>query len=63
MGEETLVIGNGFDLQCGLKSKYSDFYNDRYFEKLDEEFEKYSSNPNEFGVYLKIDDGLIGSFK
>lgn len=23
-----IVIGNGFDLQCGLKSQYKDFFND-----------------------------------
>ncbi|MFK4881589.1 AbiH family protein [Lactococcus petauri] len=29
---ELLVLGNGFDVACGLKSTYTDFYNDRYFE-------------------------------
>lgn len=27
------VIGNGFDLHCGLKTKYSDFFNSDYFQK------------------------------
>lgn len=29
---ELLVLGNGFDVACGLKSTYTDFYNERYFE-------------------------------
>lgn len=24
--EQLLIIGNGFDLACGLKSKYKDFF-------------------------------------
>lgn len=24
--EQLLIIGNGFDLACGLKSKYTDFF-------------------------------------
>lgn len=27
-----LVIGNGFDLSCGLKSKYSDFFHQRFID-------------------------------
>lgn len=29
---ELLVLGNGFDIACGLKSTYTDFYNYRYFD-------------------------------
>ena len=29
--ENILIIGNGFDLQLGLKSKFSDFINNTYF--------------------------------
>lgn len=36
---ELLVLGNGFDVACGLKSTYTDFYNDRYFE-IDKETDK-----------------------
>ena len=25
-----LIIGNGFDLQCGLQTRYADFFNERY---------------------------------
>lgn len=28
---ELLILGNGFDIACGLKSTYTDFYNYRYF--------------------------------
>lgn len=27
---QILILGNGFDLSCGLKSSYSDFFEDRY---------------------------------
>lgn len=27
---QLLILGNGFDRQCGLESSYADFYNDRY---------------------------------
>jgi hypothetical protein len=30
MVENLLIIGNGFDLQCGLESSYKDFYEYRY---------------------------------
>ena len=30
MEKELLIIGNGFDLQCGLKTRYKDFFFDRY---------------------------------
>ena len=27
---ELLIIGNGFDLQCKLKTSYKDFFSERY---------------------------------
>lgn len=30
MDKELVIIGNGFDLSCGLKSRYSDFFSVRY---------------------------------
>lgn len=33
---ELIVIGNGFDVTCGLKSTYWDFYKDRYVSSLNE---------------------------
>ena len=29
-----IILGNGFDLACGLKSKYADFFEDRISEDL-----------------------------
>ena len=26
---QLIILGNGFDLACGLKSKFSDFYSNR----------------------------------
>lgn len=31
---QLVIIGNGFDLSCGLKSRYSDFYNERLYPLL-----------------------------
>lgn len=32
INSDNLVIGNGFDLYCGLKTKYEDFF--KYEKKL-----------------------------
>ena len=40
-----LIIGNGFDLACGLKSKYSDFFNACIKDKV-KDFD--ASIPNDF---------------
>ena len=31
--KQLLIIGNGFDLSCGLKSSYKDFF-DNYFKSV-----------------------------
>ncbi|MHC5250456.1 AbiH family protein [Enterococcus sp. LJL90] len=31
----TLIIGNGFDLQCGLKSRYKDFFESNLYKDID----------------------------
>ncbi|MFT8728654.1 MAG: AbiH family protein [Oenococcus oeni] len=31
---QLIIIGNGFDLQCNLKSSYADFYKDRYEDPI-----------------------------
>lgn len=38
---QLIILGNGFDLRCGLKSSYKDF-----FESIKQEIENYLSNPN-----------------
>ncbi|MGO4924071.1 AbiH family protein [Ligilactobacillus ruminis] len=32
LNKQILVIGNGFDLSCGLDSRYSDFFKYRFIE-------------------------------
>lgn len=32
--KKLIVLGNGFDLACGLKSKYSDFFKKKFDEKI-----------------------------
>ncbi|MHC3378034.1 AbiH family protein [Ligilactobacillus equi] len=42
-----LILGNGFDLLCGLKSKYSDFFDYRYKDlKSDFHFDIYNEMEN-----------------
>lgn len=37
--KQLIVVGNGFDLQCGLKSQYEDFFNDIFkIEKIKKEY-------------------------
>lgn len=47
VNEEIVVLGNGFDLSCGLKSRYSDFFGHR-FHKL------FGSKTNYDDIRLKI---------
>lgn len=34
LDKKVVILGNGFDLSCGLKSRYSDFFSSRIDEKL-----------------------------
>lgn len=48
MDKQLLIIGNGFDLYCGLKSRYSDFYK----AKIEGKFNYLSlRNKNSFEVF------------
>lgn len=31
--EMLLILGNGFDIQCGLKTDYLDYFNKRYIKE------------------------------
>ena len=53
---QLLIIGNGFDLECGLPSKFKDFYEPRHEAMLSYE-EEYSNPEVPWGRLLK-DDGL-----
>ena len=35
MDEEIVILGNGFDLSCELKSSYRNFFNKRYYGVYD----------------------------
>lgn len=54
MSNDFVVIGNGFDLQSGLKSKYSDFFNQHFdencteLEKIKDYFTLDITSPNSF---------------
>ena len=51
MSESILVIGNGFDLDLGLKTKYSDFAKSKYWPQVD--FERLPCTSD--GIILDLD--------
>ncbi len=74
MGSKLLIIGNGFDLQCGLKSSYKDFFDFRYrnhqnyiasVKEMEREYKHYYSNGSsilkwEFPLILKKNKSFMG---
>lgn len=58
MSRELLIIGNGFDLQAGLETKYENFFKNRYNQKCIEEIELLFSNGNDDLIELKKIKGL-----
>ena len=53
--DQLLVLGNGFDLACGLKSSYSDFFYWRY-EELNINIENFSEKLNEFIEFTNLNN-------
>lgn len=51
MNDTILIIGNGFDLQCGLKSSYNDFF--EFNKHNNEAYEMYFFNKYGFMQYVK----------
>lgn len=52
--KQLLIIGNGFDLSCGLKSRYNDFFYDLYKENP----QKYSIT-EEKNYWFKLFKGMV----
>lgn len=53
-----IIIGNGFDLNLGLKTSYKDFFNSEYFEGLIEEnnsLATYLRNKNDLNNWVDIE--------
>lgn len=44
MAKKILILGNGFDIDLGLKTRYSDFANSKIWEKLMENSLQYDSD-------------------
>ena len=67
MEKELLIIGNGFDLQCGLKTRYKDFFFDRYGVNLVAERLKVEDNNSEniqFSKYqIEAENTIIALLK
>jgi hypothetical protein len=57
-----LVIGNGFDLACGLKSRYADFFEDRFSEahEFGRIFREQSEVTDAIVVYVNLAKGTKG---
>lgn len=49
---QLIILGNGFDLACGLKSRYSDFFNSKFSEYL-------AIDPSRGHVYAQLHE-LLG---
>ena len=52
--KQLLIIGNGFDLACGLKSRYNDFFYDLYKENP----QNYSITEEE-NYWFNLFEGLV----
>jgi hypothetical protein len=56
MQNELLILGNGFDLECGLKSKFEDFFKARYYQNEKcmswDDFKKTSTDANIWDTVL-----------
>ena len=39
---QLLILGNGFDLHCGLKSSYKDFFRSEILDTIGERYTRFS---------------------
>lgn len=54
-----VIIGNGMDLSCKLESTYSDFFNDRYDEKIINYFKGQTQNIRGLPKYMLDEYNLL----
>jgi hypothetical protein len=52
--EQLVVLGNGFDLACQLKSKYSDFYQSKYKEPYKSLLDEFCLNISKINMHEEI---------
>lgn len=57
--EELIVIGNGFDMRCDLKSSYKDFYEQRYTADFIGKITRYIEHDNEDCGKITIWDMIL----
>ncbi len=55
MAHQLLILGNGFDLHCGLKSSYNDFFRKTIIDTAGEKFGLIKKQPNVNGFW----EGLL----
>ncbi|MCI3872328.1 AbiH family protein [Lactococcus petauri] len=62
--EQLIILGNGFDLACNLKSKYEDFYRYIFDKEYKESFIDFKSHINQYQKFssdLSIFSSLVDS--
>lgn len=59
--EELIILGNGFDISCGLKSRYADFYNYRYTPSFLEKIEDFYIKDSESDTDINFWDVVLAS--
>lgn len=59
--EELIILGNGFDISCGLKSRYADFYNYRYTPSFLDKIEDFYTNDSQSDTDINFWDVVLAS--
>lgn len=59
--EELIILGNGFDIGCGLKSRYADFYNYRYTNSFLYQLDNLLSSENRNREEINFWDIILAS--
>ena len=54
MTSQLIILGNGFDLHCGLKSSYKDFFRQEILDVTTENFDVIQLKPNVTGFWEKL---------
>lgn len=58
-----LIIGNGFDLELGLKTSYKDFINSKVYEKYSEKISNHPLYKKNYNKYFDKDIPIFDYFK
>ena len=59
MGNNVFIIGNGFDLDLGLKTKYSDFAKSKYWYSSSCDLSRYLDNTKDTAEWFDLENALL----